>query len=55
MKLRGYPRSTSDGKAVTQARILAMNILSTMDQLGYELAGSIDMSYAGGENDGDSE
>lgn len=50
VKLKGNPWYTSDGIEVNQARLLAMRIMSVMDQLGYELAGSVDMSVAGGEN-----
>lgn len=46
---------TSDGVEVNQARLMAMNIMTVMDQHGYELAGSVDMSASGGEGTSDCE
>lgn len=55
LKLRGNPWMTSDGVEVNQARLLAMTIMTVMDQHGYELAGSVDMSASGGEGTSDRE
>lgn len=46
---------TSDGVEVNQARLMAMTIMTVMDQHGYELAGSVDMSASGGEGTSDCE
>lgn len=43
-KLRGNPWYTNQGSQVGQARVLACNLLAAMDDIGYELAGTIDMN-----------
>lgn len=53
LKLRGNPWYTSDGVEVNQGRMMTMQIMTVMDQLGYELAGSVDMSASGGEGTSD--
>ncbi|KAH8930468.1 hypothetical protein BT69DRAFT_1210360 [Atractiella rhizophila] len=49
MKLRKNPWWTSDGEQVVRSKLLACNILSAMDNAGYELVGSVDMSYGAGD------
>lgn len=53
LKLRGNPWMTSAGAEVNQARLLAMTIMTVMDQHGYELAGAVDMSASSGESTSD--
>lgn len=53
VKLRGYPFMTSKGTNVNHARLLACRILGTLDELGWELVGSVDISMGtGGGGDG---
>ncbi|GAA5852609.1 hypothetical protein JCM9279_005528 [Rhodotorula babjevae] len=54
VKLRGYPWYTSSGSEVNHARLLACNILSALDGLGWELIGSVDISQGGEGQDLDS-
>ena len=55
MKLKGNPWYTSNGSEVNYARLLACAILATMDQHGFELVGSIDMSTGNGDDNADCE
>jgi hypothetical protein len=54
LKLRGSPWATSNGAQVSQSRLLALNLMSTMDNLGYELAACVDMSIGAGDESNDS-
>ncbi|WOO77056.1 uncharacterized protein LOC62_01G000655 [Vanrija pseudolonga] len=52
VKLKGNPWITSQGQQVSAARILALNLISTMDAYGYELR-TIDMSATMNDDIGD--
>ncbi|KAL1413529.1 hypothetical protein Q8F55_001303 [Vanrija albida] len=52
LKLKGNPWATSQGEQVSAARILALNLISTMDHFGYELR-TIDMSHTIDDNIGE--
>lgn len=54
MKLRGNAWYTSNGQQVSQAHLLVMNLLTVMDNMGYELAACVDMSTGTGEDFNDS-
>ena len=44
IKMKGNPWWTSDGLQINHARMLICSVLSAMDENGFELVASVDMS-----------
>lgn len=55
IKLRGWPWQSSSGSQVVAARMLAMNLMTVFDQMGFELMATIDMNTGTGDDGRDSE